>query len=158
MIPWAVVEIIYSLSYSQTTPPPPSHSQMTALEIFKNGHNGRVRNLTASIGGMVVNHYRGVDLQIKIFEVYTLETNVKVGTLETNCFPFSLATETILAKLSWLNMSQLAIFHRSKILVRLSALNLFPTVIPCTYCLKENITVLSAKDIFSFFFTFHSKI
>ena len=110
--------------------------------------------MTASIGGMVVNHYRGVDLKIKIVEVYTLETNVKVGTLETNCFPFSLATETILAKLSWLNMSQLAIFHRSKILVRLSALNLFPTVIPCsTYCLKENITVSSAKDIFSFFFT-----
>ena len=78
---------------------------MTALEIFKNGHNGTVRNLTASIGGMVVNHYRGVDLKIKIVEVYTLETNVKVGTLETNSFPFSLATETILAKLSWLNMS-----------------------------------------------------
>ena len=132
---------------------------MTALEIFKNGHNGTVRNLTASIGGMVVNHYRGVDLKIKIVEVYTLETNVKVGTLETNSFPFSLAMETILAKFSWLNMSQLAIFHRSKILVRLSALNLFPTVIPCsTYCLKENTTVSSAKGIFSFFFYFENII
>ena len=78
---------------------------MTALEIFKNGHNGRVRNLTASIGGMVANHYRGVDPKMKIVEVYTSETNAKVGTLETNFFLFSLATETILAKLSWLNMS-----------------------------------------------------